>query len=80
MIKDFLEDLAEYNNGDSKSVETKLNNLVEKKSAICWQYPTIYKNSTLKYLLGIEDNIVKNTCIEQQQHTRVGKLVWRRCN
>ncbi len=67
MIKDFLEDLAEYNNGDSKSVETKLNNLVEKKSTILFQqYPTIYKNSTLKYLLGVEDNIVKNTCIEQQ--------------
>jgi ribosome-binding protein aMBF1 (putative translation factor) len=67
MILEFLEELADYNNGDSSNVKTKLENSVEEKvNTLYNRYPTTYKNSMLKYLLGLEDNIIKTTCIEQK--------------
>ena len=67
MILNFLEELANYNDGDEESVKAKLNNLVEVKSIVInQQYQTVYKNSTLKYLLGLEDNVIKAACIEQK--------------
>ena len=67
MILEFLEELADYNNGDSSNVKTKLENSVEEKVNTPYnRYPTTYKNSMLKYLLGLEDNIIKTTCIEQK--------------
>lgn len=67
LITEFLEKLAEFNNGNSKDVKEKLNNLVNEKSIIRdQQYQTTYKNSTLKYLLGLEENIIRSVCIEQK--------------
>lgn len=67
MILNLLEELADYNSGDSGSVKYKLDNLVEEKSIIInHQYQTVYKNNILKYLLGLEDNIIKAACIEQK--------------
>ena len=65
MILRFFEKLAEYNNGDSTGVKTKLDNLVEQTSPIInQQYQTSYKNNTVKYLLGLEHNLIKSACIE----------------
>jgi hypothetical protein len=67
MIKEYLEVLAEFNNGDSVGVKNRLDNQVEEKSSIInQQYQTTYKNSLLKYLLGLEDNMIKSACIEQK--------------
>lgn len=67
MIVEYLEKLADYNDGDSINVKGRLDNLVEHKSTAFYQkYQTTYKNSELKYLLGLENNIIKNTCIEQK--------------
>lgn len=67
MILDFFEELATYNDGDSNKLKVRLDNLVEKKSPIInQQYQTAYKNNELKYLLGLEDNIIKAACIEQK--------------
>lgn len=67
MIIGFLEALAEYNHGDSSNIKIKLDYLIEKKSiAINQQYQTVYKNNELKYLIGLEDNIIKAACIEQK--------------
>jgi len=66
MVLNFLETIAEYNNGDSNGVKDKLDNLVENKSIVPnHQYQTVYKNNMLKYLIGLEDNIIKSACIEQ---------------
>ncbi len=66
MILEFLELLAEYNNGDPEGVKAKLDNLVQEKSIVPYQqYETTYKNNLLKYLLGLEDNMIKAVCIEQ---------------
>ena len=66
MILNFLQELAIYNNGNSKDIKLKLDNLIENKSIITnQQYPTVYKNSVLKYLLGLEDNIIKAVSIGQ---------------
>lgn len=67
MVQEFIEALAEYNNGDSQNVKIKLDHLVEEKSVIInSQYQTTYKNNVLKYLIGLEDNIIKSACIEQK--------------
>lgn len=67
LITEFLEKLAEFNNGNSKGVKERLDNLVNEKSIVLHQqYQTTYKNSTLKYLLGLEENIIKSVCIEQK--------------
>ncbi|QOY52627.1 hypothetical protein [Candidatus Sulfurimonas baltica] len=67
MILSFLEKLADYNDGDSKGVKSKLDYLVEEKSiAINQQYQTVYKHNELKYLIGLEDNKIKAACIEQK--------------
>ncbi len=67
MIKEFLEELAVANNGNSEGVKTRLDNLIEKQSSILHQqYQTTYKNSTLKYVLGLEENIIRSVCIEQK--------------
>jgi hypothetical protein len=67
LIKEFLEELAEFNNGDSKGVKARLDSLIEEKSqALYQQYQTTYKNSILKYLLGLEDNIIKSVCMEKK--------------
>lgn len=67
MILEFFEELASYNDGDSNKLKARLDNLVEKKSPIInQQYQTTYKNNELKYLLGLEDNIIKAACIEQK--------------
>lgn len=67
MILNFLEALAEYNDGDIKGVKIKLDHLLEKESPILnQQYQTTYKNNELKYLTGLEDNIIKAACIEQR--------------
>lgn len=67
LIKEFLEKLAEFNGGNSEGVKEKLNNLVNEKSIVPWQqYQTTYKNSTLKYVLGLEENIIRSVCIEQK--------------
>lgn len=67
MIQEFIEKLAEYNGGDAKNVKIKLDHLVEEKSIILYsQYQTSYKNNVLKYLVGLEDNIIKSACIEQK--------------
>lgn len=67
LVTEFLEELAEFNGGDSKGVKARLDNQIEEKStAVHQQLPTIYKNSTLKYLLGLEDNMIKSACIEQK--------------
>lgn len=67
LILEFLEELADFNNGDSKDVKNKLLNQIEEKPLTAHQqYPTIYKNNTLKYILGLEDNIIKHTCMEQK--------------
>lgn len=67
LILDFFEALADYNNGDSQSVKAKLDQLVEVKSPVInQQYQTIFKNNVLKYLIGLEDNIIKSACIEQK--------------
>lgn len=67
MILNFLEDLAIYNNGDDKDVKNKLNHLVEEVSPIQnQQYQTIYKTNELKYLIGLEQNLIKSICIEQK--------------
>lgn len=67
MIMSFLEELANYNNGDSEGVKYRLSNLIEEKSIVTnQQYQNVYKNSTLKYLIGLEGNIIKTTCIEQR--------------
>lgn len=66
MILEFLELLAKYNNGDPEGVKVKLDSLVEEKSIVPYQqYQTTYKNNLLKYLLGLEDNMIKAVCIEQ---------------
>jgi len=66
MILDFLEVLATYNNGDSQTVKTKLDHLIEDKSMfVNQQYQTTYKNNVLKYLLGLEENTIKSACIEE---------------
>lgn len=67
LILNFLEVLAEFNHGDSSGVKARLDNLIEdKKFANPFQlYPTMYKNNTLKYVLGLEDNMIKSVCIEQ---------------
>jgi hypothetical protein len=66
LILNFLQELAIYNNGNSKDIKSKLDNLTENKSNILnHQYPTVYKNSVLKYLLGLEDNIIKAASIGQ---------------
>ena len=66
MILEFLETLAEYNGGDQVGVKARLNNMIEVKSPIITQqYPTAYKSNMLKYLLGLEDNMIKSVCIEQ---------------
>jgi len=67
MILSFLEKLADYNDGDSEGIKSKLDYLVEEKSiAINQQYQTVYKYNELKYLLGLEDNKIKAACIEQK--------------
>lgn len=67
MILEFLEKLADFNNGDSNSVKARLIHLVEKESPILYQqYQTTYKNNELKYLIGLEDNIIRASCIEQR--------------
>lgn len=67
LILNFLEALADYNNGDSKTVKDKLDYQVEQKSTILnQQYQTTYKNNMIKYLIGIEDNVIKSACIEQK--------------
>lgn len=67
LIIEFLEELAAFNNGDSKGVKSKLDNQVEERTTLIYQqYQTIYKNSTLKYLLGLEENIIRSVCIEQK--------------
>ena len=67
MILNFLEVLADYNNGDAGGIKNKLNNLVEKESPSPYQqYQITYKNNELKYLLGLEDNIIRAACIEQR--------------
>ena len=67
MILDFLEELADYNDGDSSTVKVKLDNLVEEKSIVInQQYQTIYKNNELRYLVGLEDNKIKAACIGQK--------------
>lgn len=66
MILEFLEEMASYNDGDPKSVKEKLDNLVEEKSVIQnHQYLTTYKNNLLKYIIGLEDNLIKSACIEK---------------
>ena len=66
MILNFLEVLADYNDGDSKNVKVKLDHLVEEKSILInQQYQTTYKNNVLRYLLGLESNKIKSACIEQ---------------
>lgn len=67
LITEFLEKLAEFNNGKAESVKERLNALVDEKSIIGYQqYQKSYRNSTLKYLLGLEDNIIKSVCIERK--------------
>lgn len=67
MILEVLEILADYNDGDSINIKTKLEELSEVKPTLRnRKYPTTYKNSTLKYLLGLEDNIIKRACMEQK--------------
>lgn len=67
MILEVLEILANYNNGDSINIKTKLEELTEERPTLRnRRYPTTYKNSTLKYLLGLEDNIIKRACMEQK--------------
>jgi len=67
MILEFLEKLADFNEGDSNGVKARLNHLVEKESPIIYQqYQTTYKNNELKYLIGLEDNIIRAACIEQR--------------
>jgi len=67
MILEFLEKLANYNNGDEQGVKTRLEHLVEKRSPILYQqYQTTYKNNELKYVLGLEDNLIRTACIEQR--------------
>jgi hypothetical protein len=67
MILEFLEKLANYNNGDEQSVKDRLEHLVEKRSPILYQqYQTTYKNNELKYVLGLEDNLIRAACIEQR--------------
>lgn len=67
MILNFLEALADYNGGDKLGVKTKLNHLVEQESQVLdQQYQTTYKNSELKYLIGLEENIIRAACIEQR--------------
>ena len=67
MILDFLEELADYNHGDSSTVKEKLDSLVEEKSIVVnQQYQTVYKNNELKYLVGLEDNKIKAACIGQK--------------
>lgn len=66
MILEFLEVLADYNDGDSKNVKVKLDHLVEEKSIVInQQHQTTYKNNVLRYLLGLENNKIKSACIEQ---------------
>ncbi len=67
MILNFFEDLASYNNGDFQGVKQRLENLKEEKSiATNQQYPTLYKNSELRYIIGLENNIIKSACIENK--------------
>jgi hypothetical protein len=67
MILEFLEELAKNNDGDVINIKTKLDGLIEEKPTLRnREYPTIYRNSILKYLLGIEDNMIKIACIEQK--------------
>jgi hypothetical protein len=66
MIKEFLEELAVTNNGDADGVKARLDTQIEKSNINNQQYPTIYKNNVLKYLLGLEDNVVKSACVEQK--------------
>ncbi len=67
MILEFLEELAKYNDGDAINLKTKLDGLIEEKPTLRnREYPTTYRNSILKYLLGIEDNMIKIACIEQK--------------
>lgn len=67
MILNFLEALADYNGGDELKVKAKLEHLVQQESPVLnQQYQTTYKNSELKYLIGLEDNIIKSACIEQR--------------
>ena len=67
MILNYLEALAEYNGGNTQGLKTRLANLVEEKSiATNQQYKTIYKNTELRYLLNLENNIIKIACIEQK--------------
>lgn len=66
MILGFLEELAKYNDCDSNKLKVRLDHLVEKKPpSINQRYQTTYKNNELKYLLGMENNIIKAACIEQ---------------
>lgn len=66
MILEFLKLLAEHNDGDPKGVKAKLDNLVQEKSIVpSQQYETTYRNNLLKYLLGLEDNMIKAVCIEK---------------
>lgn len=66
MIKEFLEELADTNGGDADNVKSRLDTLIEKSNIINQQYPTMYKNNVLKYILGLEDNIIKAACVEQR--------------
>jgi len=67
MILDFLEKLANYNNGDKQGVKARLEHLAKNKSHILYQqYQTTYKNNELKYVLGLEDNLIRTACIEQR--------------
>lgn len=67
MILDFLEKLADLNEGDTNGVKARLDQLVEKKSPILYQqYQTTYKHNELKYLIGLEDNIIRAACLEQR--------------
>ena len=67
MILEFLEKLSDFNDGDSDGVKDRLDHLVEKESPILYQqYPTTYKNNELKYLIGLENNIIRAACIEQR--------------
>jgi len=66
LLVKFLEALAEFNKGDAQNVKKRLTHLIDKNSIILnQQYPTTYKNNTLKYILGLENNIIKTACIEQ---------------
>ena len=66
MILNFLEALTSHNKGNTQGVKAKLDHMVEKEPlSPNHKYKTIYKNNELKYILGLEDNIIKAACIEQ---------------